>query len=107
MLHGRNWRPIKKRLNRAIVAVANEFPDKLFRKIRISDATCPYHLEIFRRDEEKGGEIFKIRVTLDEITDQDRTLCRSYEMSKEIFTRFIACRQCDLPKKPIIYEKIH
>jgi len=83
---------IKKKINNAIDSLANQYPPPLFKKIKLRDTSCPFHLEVFRDSEDKGSEVFKFRVTLDEITEQDEKLCREYRMPGRIFTKIIACK---------------
>ena len=84
---------VKVKLNNAINSLANQFPCPLFTTIKIKDASCPFHLEVFRSDEEKGNEVFKFRVTLDTISSQDKKLCREYIMPGCVFTKVIACKK--------------
>jgi len=83
---------VKRKLNNAIDSLANKYPATLYRKIKIGDASCPFNLEIFRDSEEKGSEVFKFRVILDEITEIDIRLCQEYRMPGKIFTKIIACK---------------
>jgi len=85
--------PIKRQLNNAIKTLANQFPKPLYNAIKITDASCPFHLEVFRNDESKGDEIFKIRVTLGKISKEDIRLCQSYKLPAPIFTKLIACKK--------------
>ena len=83
---------IMRELNNAIDSLRNKHPVHLFRTIKIKDASCPFHLEVFRDSETKGDEVFKYRVTLNEITPEDEMLCRNYKMPGKVFTKNIACK---------------
>lgn len=95
---------VMKKRNRIIAAVKREFPRSLYERIRLTDPCCPFDLEIFRKDEEKGDEVFKIRVAVDAITDRDRTVCRDYKMCGKIFTKLVAYRPHG--EKNVKYEKV-
>ena len=79
-------------LNNAIDSLRNKHPVHLFKTIKIKDASCPFHLEVFRDSELKGDEVLKYRVTLNRITTEDETLCRNYKMPGKVFTKKIACK---------------
>ena len=84
---------IKRKLNNAIDSLANKYPPPLFKTIKLKDASCPFHLEVFRNSEDRGHEVFKFRVTLDKITESDEKLCKEYKMPGQVFTKIIACKK--------------
>ena len=84
---------IKRKMSNAINSLANKYPRELYRKIKIKDSSCPFHLEVFRDSEEKGEEVFKFRVVLGEMSDTDEKLCREYKMPSKVFTKIIACKK--------------
>jgi len=83
---------VKRELSRAVDTLANRFPPPLYRTIKIRDATCPFHLEVFRNHELKGEEVLKFRIALDSISDEDIALCKKYTMCGRVFTKIIACK---------------
>ena len=66
--------------------------DQIYKCIKLKDSSCPFHLEVFRNSNLKGQEIFKFRVTLDKISEEDEALCRGYRMPEGVFTKLIACK---------------
>ena len=86
---------VKQRLRRAIHAVRSmlDSPPGMYRIIELSDSTCPFHLERWRNHAEKGDEVWKVRVCLDQITDYDFGLCKGYNMPGKIFTKLIVCKR--------------
>ena len=95
-----------KRLNRAINSAYKILgqPEELYSVIRLNDSTCPFQIERTRRDEEKGDEIIKFRIVIDEITESDISQCREYPLNKNIFTKFILCRLRD--QKDFIWQRV-
>lgn len=83
----------KRQINDAVNSLANKYPKGLYRKIKIKDSSCPFHLEIFRDSEEKGEEVLKFRITFEKISDTDEKLCREYRMPGKVFTKIIACKK--------------
>ena len=81
-----------RQLNNAINSLTTQYPSSLFRTIKIKDASCPFHLEVFRNSKSKGEEVFKFRVTLNTISEEDEILCREYMMPGGVFTKLIACK---------------
>ena len=81
-----------RQLNNAIDSLYNKFDPNIFEKIKIRDASCPFHLEVFRKSEQKGEEVMKFRVALNQVSDEDIALCQKYIMPCKVFTKFIACR---------------
>jgi len=81
-----------RQLNNAINSLTTQYPSSLFKTIKIKDASCPFHLEVFRNSKSKGEEVFKFRVTLDTISEEDETLCQDYMMPGRVFTKLIACK---------------
>lgn len=84
---------VNRKINNAIKTITNKFPKPFFKAIKLNDSTCPFHLEIFRNEEGKGDEIFKFRITLDSITEEDIRLCREYKLPEKIFTKIIVCKK--------------
>ena len=85
---------VKKKINDAIDLLIKQYPDKLYKTIKLKDASCPFHLEVFRDEESdpKANEVFKFRVVLGEITETDKKLCREYKLPGGVFTKVIACK---------------
>jgi len=54
------------------------------RVIRLNDPSCPFHIEFCRKK-----EVRKIRIILDAITEQDRQLCKEWDLNESIFTKEI------------------
>jgi len=86
---------IKRRMRDTIKAAKEELgrPKELYRVININDPECPFHLERFRKSEEKGSEVLKIRIVLDRVSDEDIYLCKEYKMPGKIFTKLIMCKK--------------
>ena len=87
---------VVKKLNNAINSVVKQFPSPVFKTIKLKDPSCPFHLEVFRDEDnigQKGTEVFKIRVTLGIIEETDKKLCRNYKMPGEVFTKVIVCKK--------------
>jgi len=85
--------PTARELNNAINSLANKFPSPVYRTIKLKDATCPFHLEVFRNSKEKGTEVFKFRIIFNEFTETDERLCKEYQMPGHVFTKFLACKK--------------
>ena len=87
---------IVRKLNAAIDSLAKQFPHPLFKTSRLKDPSCPFHLEVFRDEEDlgpKGSEVLRIRVTLNQIEESDIKICRNYKMPDEVFTKIIVCKK--------------
>ena len=84
-----------RKLRDAIRAAEREIgtPRKAYDVIRLKDPTCPFHLERIRNHDEKGDEIWKVRVVLGCITEADREACRNYRMCSRIVTKIIMCKE--------------
>jgi len=77
---------IKKRLNRAVKSAASLLDRPEYGKVIILDNHV-FHIEAIR-----DKEIRKIRITLDEITDNDINLVKKFELP-EICTKEIWCKK--------------
>ena len=95
---------IMKQRNRIIDAVKREFPKSLYKHLRVYNPECPFDLEVFRDDEEKGDEVFKVRVVVGRVTELDRKLCRDYRMCNKVFTKLLAYRPDG--KKGVRFERV-
>lgn len=86
----------KQRLYKTIRAAKEylDHPKNMWNVIILDDTTCPFHLERSRRSEERGRDVQKFRVVLDEITDDDIKACQNFVVSRDVFTKAI------LVKKP-------
>jgi len=79
---------IMKQMNRAIeraMRVLNN-PEGSCKVIRLNDSNCPFHLECCRISKK---EVQKIRIALDEITDEDIKLCEEWPLNEQVFTKEI------------------
>ena len=90
----------------AIKSAARIFqsPPGLYRIIRLNDPTCPFHLEVNRNNEDKGDEIFKIRITTMPPTQDEIQRCRDFILPKKIFTKFILEKEPNKKDSFIFHE---
>ena len=81
------------RFNRALDAAVREWPQNLYNVIRLRDPVCPFHLEVCRKSESRGVEVFKVRVVLGDASDHDVKICQQYRMSSAFFTKLILTKE--------------